>query len=568
MTINWLFNCDDPTVILSKANAIIKKNIANRKKALFSANINELVNVLSCDEHIFNTFFQLACLMQYVSSDKNMRKTWHSVDTMFKNHIIKTNTDHKLYKKINSMMKHNKNQISDADLLYLTSISETLIKNGAKYANDKPIFESMLIINDSIKKCTNTFSSTDLLKLATLRNDFALFNNFRCYFDFVSNIDIDEFKTLLKSINTLPILQTKDIDFELIHAKKYPLYKAMNTIFDILHDFFNINFVPITSSDLWHPSVKTFNIVYNNNACCILYIDLAQRSGTHAKPIEPVSLVLQESHNDNLPICVLFGTPSDTISYRDIIHLFMQFADIIHVSFNRTKYGLNINIENDMKTFMDNLFEHIISNYSIMKNYFPDKNIFIQLNNLNTFNLKNLCASILFDYYIHSSQLAKLKNKTLFINKYQSIYNTVFNTNTIFDSIPNNVVSLCAYNGGTAYTIIMNNVIAFNILKIFINKPSSICEFIDDVLVSNTYPFRQCIEKFAEHINKYEHSSDEYSLSPLNNSSDKPSDKPLISISSEISSSDETNSYSSASYNKESLTDTSSKSQTNYFTEN
>ncbi len=86
MSINWLFTCDDPTIILSKAKNILKSNYECRKKIHKSNDINYILSVLIHDFNILESFSQLTCVMKYVYPSQSIRNIWNNVDTLFKNY--------------------------------------------------------------------------------------------------------------------------------------------------------------------------------------------------------------------------------------------------------------------------------------------------------------------------------------------------------------------------------------------------------------------------------------------------------------------------------------------------
>lgn len=575
--ISWNYFCSDPEKILFETSSLLdrqqqRRNIILEYQHLGNDNkILDLIALLADNIAEFNSFHNLCCLMKYVCPSDVMRQSWNKADSVLNTFYEKTKYDQMLYNTIKNIKSTSNVKLDPESELFLNKIIEMYEKHGCHKSNN--IMEKIKRIKHKIEVNTSgDINDVNLLKLIKCRNEYAKLLNYENYFDMNSDIDIDELKMILKKImanlndatNASTIINLENV---------FNLDNSFNVILCVISNMFQIKFIldDNVNVNMWHKDVKLYKI-YNindkNNDKIIgyVYVDLKMRKG---KCADPTSISLCDACmyplNSNVirtPIAVLFGNLKNSINYIDIIKIFKEFGNIVHMVFHRSKFGM-INIEKNMSHFMNMLFEQIIYDDDIIATFNNNNPLLGEILNKNkTVFLKCKCAMILFDYIIHSSSDSFKSNNDL-IAKFKEISNSVFSNSSNqkiypvnnINNIPKDVINYLIYDGSTIYTHILNDLMAHSVYTL-IKKNNSMTNFVKDVMAENISPLKITINKFTTNCLKNKISVDNNSRKekPDNNVIDIKENKSKILIKKDkIKKINKINEYSA---------------KTNYFTDN
>ena len=559
---SWKILCKDPIKIRHEFNLLISRSKIARDMILTinpntKKKCNEIIELLADDTFEFNTFHSLSKLLKLVSDDSLIRQLWSHIDNILTENADRYNCDVEIYKTLSKIPRQN---LEQSDHKFIEKIISCYIKNGI---NDKTYntlkniktYETQLLENPSDCKIFH--------KLLKFRHLYSNLLNHDNYMEVKSHIDISHLLNILKKI----IVKSNDLCYkELSQINKFygkskidvteietfinkslwefplDLDMTLTNIFDIICDIFLIDIININKSNKSNKSDKTnksntinisnttwsddcdlYVVKKNNEIYGHIYVDMKKREG---KINKVVSINLNEGvvypYDNNIiknPVTVIIGNYDGNINYKDVIDIFRELGNIIHILFVRSKFGLHL--EQDMTTIMSNLFEHIacdIDNIKKISNkYYQNIDNIIMLDN--GFKVKSKCVNVLYDYYVHSQE--NINNNLL--DKYNEIMKYVFNKSyeliTPLKHIPYSVICELIFNGGILYTDINNMILTFNLYNIIKNNPCLITGFIDDVLKNND-SFKISLYKFIESNNNNDFycglKNIEYSISDIN----------------------------------------------------
>lgn len=538
-------NIQETAILLERINDS-NKNILI---LLQSNDINDIINgieLLSDSSYELNSYHKLCFLMKHVSPDEQNRNIWIKLDNLIKIHIDKNKYDIHLYTSLVNIINNNKKiNLDEHEKKFILYIIKEYEKRGFIITSDykcNKLSSTYDKISVNENKMKNILSNTNtklishvidsktvlipqkidcLFNILKSRNNYANMMEKSDYFNLVADINVDSLKITIKKIldnfNSINTLTSDKIKYT------FQLDHSIQTMLDIIHDMFKLNFSINDTIETWEPSVKVFDVIYKNNLVGYLYIDLQKRQG---KFDEPIAITLYDaimfpikSEVIKVPVCVIVGNYKNNISFNDMIKIFRQFGNVVHSFFHKSKYG-SINISDTVGTFMENLFENIaLDNKNIVK-FLSDKTLDdinqnkIHVNNM--ISVKYLCTLSLFDYMCHSTYFQNIINPLELINKYNDIMISSFNKNKTCNNIPDDVINLVCFKGGLTYTLLINKLLSFNVYSL-LNK-SNIDRFIYDVLSETLTPMNDSINTFIKNCDKPEESKSlEHIISRDNN---------------------------------------------------
>ena len=528
---SWKNLCNDKTKISQETNILIDRSKIARNLILKLDSNNKdncvkIIGILADDTVEFNSFHSLSKLLRLVSPDKEIRNLWEHIDKLLTSYIEKFNTDIELFNKL-SDISHN--YLDDFDKLFLNKVMKCFAKYGLTKGTTTNKVKSIQKVHDEINILENIiiknihcgqFKTIDLLNLVHTRNKYAKLLKYDNYSSFRSNIDIvniqktlknlissshqtcfDELQTICSELKCNKISSADIIQYTSKLNAKYKIntQNAINYIFNIINEIFGLEFTKILIST-WNDDVEVYIVKHNNEVYGYIYLDMFARPG---KIENVLSIILNEAvvypHNSavlKIPVIALICNFNTNITYIDIINIFREMGQIIHILFHRSKY--EIVMEPDMKSVLCYLFECIARDLSNIKKLFENNymNVYAAITTDRAFKLKYKCINTLYDYLLHGSDIEL--NSKLLTDKYNAIVKSILNKS--FDQynslqIPTDVIIQLIFNGGILYSDITNSVMAFNLYDILKEK-NIFNDFITQVLSESAVPFKIAITTF------------------------------------------------------------------------
>lgn len=532
----WKYLCNDINKISKETDILISRSKTARNLILKLSTDNKIncikiIGILADDTFEFNSFHSLSKLLKLVSPDKNIRKLWESIDKLLTIYIDKFYTDIELFNKLSEIPFR---YLDDYDKIFLNKIMKCFEKYGLVAGNTKDKINVVTNLYSQINSLENKIinnlhnnqpQTMNLFYLAHMRNQYAKLLKYDSYSKFKSNINIvhlqktlkdlisnlhqtcyDELQFICNELNCSKISISDILQYisKLNSKYKINIKDAMNFIFNLINNKFNLQFTKLSNILTWHDNIDVYLVKYQNEVYGYIYIDLLARPG---KLPNVLSIILNQAvvypYNSGIlkvPVTALIGKFSNEISYIDIINIFREMGQIVHTLFHRSKYG--ITIEPDMKLIIPYLFECIIRDISNIKLLF--ENDYINIYNIITidraFKLKYKCINTLYDYFLHGSNI-ELDNKSL-IEKYNQIFKAIlnksydqYNLSNQISHIPTDVIIQLIYNGGILYSDVTNCIIAFNLYDLLKEK-NLFNDFVDNVLRESSVSFKLAVSSF------------------------------------------------------------------------
>lgn len=247
-----------------------------------------------------------------------------------------------------------------------------------------------------------------------------------------------------------------DLDMEEIR-KYFSLDNTVSKMFEIYQSILGLSFIEIQNDNIWHESVKFYQVVDSNTFDCIgyFYLDFFPREGKYAHfAIFSLSGGFDSYNNqyfdfDNVPSigCMACNFPEgEPLKYDDVVTLFHEFGHMMHLLCCESKLSCNSSFRTkiDFVETPSQLLEYwcrspevlkFMTKHSVtgepMNDELITKLLLSQKVNKSIFYVRQIFLGIV-DMTVHSFSHENIKN----IDSGQ-IYSSLNKQFTGFDSLPN-----------------------------------------------------------------------------------------------------------------------------------
>jgi hypothetical protein len=541
---SWMDLCYDSKKITQETDLLINRSKEARALILkldskSPEGAKKIISILADDTFEFNSFHSLAKLLKLVSPNKEIRLLWDRTYKLLDDCMEKFNIDKELFDKLSNICHdklHNNDIFFHGKILQCfnkyglsSSMNSSKTKAIQKLLTEINVVEEKIIGTLQMNSYSDQPMNNSLSNLVKMRNQYARLLKLDSYTNFKSNIDIvnlkktlkdlianshktcyDELKTICTDLkcNKISIQDIMSYMNKLNNKNKIKLEEALNFIFNVISEKFNLKFVKLENAKtVWSKTVTIYDIKYKKEIYGHLYVDLIARPGKIPHLILPI--ILNEAvvypHNSGIlriPVMTLVGNLGDLITYLDVINIFKEMGQIVYTIFHRSNYGSSI--EPNMKSFMSYFFECIAYDITLIKQLFGNnhKHIYGSLVADRAFKLKYRCINALFDYLLHGSGI-QLDDDKLLLAKYNEITKSVLNKSydqyVMPKNIPVDIIVQLIYNGGIIYSDITNSVMAYNLYNELKDK-KLFDEFINKVLCCDLGPLGISVTSFMNNI--------------------------------------------------------------------
>ena len=482
----------DSKKIKFETDALIKKSKEIRSIIADSDPNKNMLDLLADNIYEFRSYHKLCFMMSKIAREREVRKTFSRSDSLLLLELEHDATDVRLVEKIKEIEKVNKGSLEKEDLEFIRSTLDFYNKNGISNGDIRKARDKMVLCEDGAIR-TGTIQS--LLDLVRARTNYANLFNSTTYSDMIITEDIDSIKQMLRTIiEGIPKDRPVVTDF----GPKLNLSLALKTILQIITTWFGLEFVKDPSIPTWHPNVSAFKVTCNGKNQGYLYIDLSKDE--FMPPLS--SVVLYEACRYPMgidaiktPVAVVFGKIQDSITYDIVIHLFKQFAPVVHGFFHRSSYGM-INIQRDTEPFMAQLFEFIITHPETVTKFTNNDKVQAAINSFRIHGSLNDCFMSLVDLMVHGDIGQKLDNcdkMGLMINEIGKQLNIKYDMKELVDRLVN--------NGGLCYAKLFNGIMVHRLGGV-VRDHTMMTRFIEDTVAQTTEDFKTTIKRFIEGIDK------------------------------------------------------------------
>ena len=151
-------------------------------------------------------------------------------------------------------------------------------------------------------------------------------------------------------------VRQKSYDFDSQATRPYfPFNRVLQGVLDVTSRIFAVSYRPVTGVDVWHPSVRVYEMLEDERLVGRVYLDLHPRSNKGSGAF--VSTVRQGAAGKHIPEAVLVaslpgGRADDPglMTHDEVRTLFHEFGHVVHrlVGGHRTWYGLSsVRLERD-----------------------------------------------------------------------------------------------------------------------------------------------------------------------------------------------------------------------------
>lgn len=548
MDIDW----NDINNEIIEVNKLVKQHIKQSE-----SNINKLLSydcisdkdkfmkVLEKDTIQINKLYLLLNVINFIYKNNKIKNAEKMLEDYNKNLKINTNFIKKLiyFNKINTdMCLYQKKFIENI----ITQLKYNKINNHNKIFIEGIIYKDYNINIFNIENFLLTIDKKDRMEVikrynyniyADLFNSLILkFNqsthhledNFFLYKNKISN---NSFVHIKKFINELigtinkELLKKKDIyklknyDYDdlVIYENNFNIYNlSLKYVLDKFLKFFsisfNLEFILISTTNVWNKNVVLYQIKKNNILFGYLYLDLI-KNDTSNKPNIPLFVNLNNTHLNKLygidekGSSVIFGSfknyESKILTFNNALKLFIELMLGIYNLFNINNFGFsNITVEN--KNIIETLAEKIFQNELFFNNIYDNDELVQNKNEelklIKLIKFRYLCIDSIFDMAIHiDKDIMKCDYKTIFDNTYREICKCFRIENFDYNNLnPNLLYNL---NGDMAckyYCLVFNEIICHNIANLIVKK--RLGQELFNTLTNSNNNF---IDNLKEYLNKY-----------------------------------------------------------------
>jgi thimet oligopeptidase len=144
-------------------------------------------------------------------------------------------------------------------------------------------------------------------------------------------------------------VRKKNYDFDSQTVRPYfAANRVLQGVLDITGRIFALTYRPVTGVDVWHPSVRVYEMLDEGRLIGRVYLDLYPRAGKSSNAF--TSTIRQGANDKHIPEAVLVaslsgGRPDDPglMTHDEVRTLFHEFGHVIHrlVGGHRTWYGMS-----------------------------------------------------------------------------------------------------------------------------------------------------------------------------------------------------------------------------------
>ena len=137
-------------------------------------------------------------------------------------------------------------------------------------------------------------------------------------------------------------------DFDEEKTREYfPTKKVVAEMLRFYQELFSVQFKEINNKNVWHPTVRTFEIIDNKKTIAYFYLDLEPREGkySHQAAMNYRPGFKQKDGSYRRPISVMMGnmTPEkpdapSLLTFREVETLFHEFGHVMHGTLTKAPY--------------------------------------------------------------------------------------------------------------------------------------------------------------------------------------------------------------------------------------
>lgn len=138
-------------------------------------------------------------------------------------------------------------------------------------------------------------------------------------------------------------------DFDLEKAREYfPRKKVVTEMLKFYQELLGVKFKEINNKNVWHPTVKTYEIIDGGKTIAYFYLDLEPREGkySHQAAMNYRRGYKMDDGSYRRPISVMMGnlTPEKPgvpalLSLKEVVTLFHEFGHVMHGTLTKAMYS-------------------------------------------------------------------------------------------------------------------------------------------------------------------------------------------------------------------------------------